>query len=415
MKRIESHLCLLFFILFILPSVASFSQGTFMTISGVLKDARSGERIFYANIMVPGTSIGTVSNSDGEFTLKIPHSVNAEYFEVSHITYATSKFKISDALGKGNVFNLEMQPVQLKEIPIMTANADEIVATAFKSIKKNYSDTPNLLTAFYREYVMQRRDYLSISEAVIEIYKAPYTGFQSDQVRLFKSRKASNVKKADTLLVQLQGGPKVMMLLDVVRNPDMSIAMDYLDNYNYEINSVVNIDNKLNWVITFSPFLAYDVPLYYGKLYIAQDSYAITRVEFSMDLSDMEKASKMFVTKKPTSLNFTPTSTSYLVTYKEQNGKYYLSYERIDLKFKCDWKKKLFKNNYTLMSEMAVTERNDENIEKFEGDETFRSTMIFSEKVEDFLDVDFWGERNIIEPEESIENAIKKLTKAIGR
>jgi hypothetical protein len=41
--------------------------------------------------------------------------------------------------------------------------------------------------------------------------------------------------------------------------------------------------------------------------------------------------------------------------------------------------------------------------------------MVFSEKVEDFIDVNFWGEHNIIEPEESIENAIKKLTKSMQK
>ncbi len=110
-----------------------------------------------------------------------------------------------------------------------------------------------------------------------------------------------------------------------------------------------------------------------------------------------------------------PTSTSYLVTYKEQNGKYYLNYVRVDLKFRCDWKKRLFKNNYTLMSEVAITDRREDNIVKFENEEIFKSNMVFAEKVQDFTDVDFWGENNIIEPENSIENAIKKLSKSMKK
>jgi len=50
--------------------------------------------------------------------------------------------------------------------------------------------------------------------------------------------------------------------------------------------------------------------------------------------SDEEKASGFFVKKKPAGLVFMPTSTGYLVTYKEQNGKFYLDYVRIDLKFR---------------------------------------------------------------------------------
>jgi len=404
-------------ILFLLFAIAgaTLAQNTFVTVNGLLKDAKTGEKITYAAITVPKTGIGTVSNSDGEFTLKVNTSLNAEYFEVSHLSYTTAKYKISEAVGKENTFYLEIQPVQLKEIPVVPKDARGIVEMAFNSIRKNYSEVPNMMTGFYREYIMQRRDYLSISEAVIDIYKAPYTGMQDDQVKIFKGRKASNVKKADTLMVQLQGGPKVLMLLDIVKNPDLSIAMDNLDNYEFVFGSVVNIDDQQNWVVSFSPGLEATGPLYFGKLYISQDKMAITRAEFSLDLRDEAQASGAFVRKKPAGLIFMPTSTSYLITYKKQKGKYYLSYVRVDLKFKCDWTKRLFKNTYALMSEAAITGRSEDHIVKFGNQETFKSTMVFAEKVEDFTDVDFWGEHNIIEPEESIENAIKKLSKSMGK
>jgi hypothetical protein len=352
-----------------------------------------------------------VSNSEGEFILKVNTSLNAEYFEVSHLSYSTTKFRISEATGKEKIFLLESQPIQLKELSVLPADARGIVEMALDKIKKNYSEAPNMMTGFYRESIRQRRDYLSISEAVIDIWKAPYTTRQDDQVRIFKGRKGANVKKADTIMVQLQGGPNVLMLIDIVKHTDLSIALDNLDNYRFEFESVVNIDNKLNWIINFAPNVIKEEPLYFGKLYISQDNMAITRAEFSLDLRDEDKASHVFIQKKPLGVHFMPTSTSYLVTYKEQNGKYYLSYVRVDLKFRCDWKKRLFKNSYTLMSEMAITDRKAENIVKFANQEVFKSNMIFEEKVQDFTDTNFWGENNIIEPDNSIENAIKKLAK----
>jgi hypothetical protein len=216
-------------------------------------------------------------------------------------------------------------------------------------------------------------------------------------------------------MVQLQGGPNVSMLLDIIKNTDLSIALDNLDNYQFEFGSMVNIDDELNWVITFSPNIVREEPLYFGKLYISQDNMAVTRAEFSLDLSDEAKASSVFVQKKPIGLLFMPTSTSYLVTYKEQNGKYYLNYVRVDLKFLCDWKRRLFKNYYTVMSEVAITDRHEDNIVKFANQEVFKSNMIFAEKVQDLTDVDFWGEYNIIEPENSIENAIKKISKSMRK
>jgi hypothetical protein len=389
------------------------AQNSVITISGQLKDSKSGDKITHATITVPGSNIGTVSNSEGEFTLKIPASQNAQFFEVSHLSYTTSKIMISEAAGKDKTYLMDLQPIQLRELAVVPADARSVVNMAMQRIRENYSEVPNMMTGFYRESIRQRRDYLSISEAVVDIRKAPYISYQDDQVKIFKGRKSTNVKKADTLMVQLQGGPNVAMLLDIVKNTDLSIALDSLDNYTFEFGSVVTIDNELNWVINFKPNVVKDAPLYNGKLYISQEKMAITRAEFSLDLEDEDKATSLFVRKKPMGLRFSPTSTSYLVTYKEQNGKYYLSYVRVDLKFRCDWKRRLFRNHYTVMSELAITDRREDNIVKFVNQEIFRTNMVFEEKVQAFADPDFWGDNNIIEPENSIENAIKKLSKGV--
>ena len=411
MKTLKKNLTWFGLFIFLLGGHGlSQAQNNAITITGILKDAKTGDKISYATISVPNTNIGTVSNSEGEFILKVNPSLKAEYFQVSHLSYATTQFKINEANEKEKTYYLDSQPITLKELAI-PADPRSVVEMALAGIRQNYSEKAAMMTGFYRESIRQRRDYLSISEAVVDIYKAPYTNRQDDQVKIFKGRKGSNVKKADTVMVQLQGGPNVTMLLDIVKNTDLSIALDNLDNYQFEFGSVATIDNKLHWVIDFSPNAIKDDPLYYGKLYINQDNMAITRAEFSLDLNDTDKAASVFVQKKPFGLVFMPTSTSYLVTYKEQNGKYYLNYVRVDLKFKCDWKRKLFKNNYYVMSELAITDRVEENVAKFASQEVFKQNMVFEEKVQNFTDADFWGDNNIIEPESAIENAIKKISR----
>jgi len=411
MKTLKKNLTWFGLFIFLLGGHGlSQAQNNAITITGILKDAKTGDKISYATISVPNTNIGTVSNSEGEFILKVNPSLKAEYFQVSHLSYATTQFKINEANEKEKTYYLDSQPITLKELAI-PADPRSVVEMALAGIRQNYSEKAAMMTGFYRESIRQRRDYLSISEAVVDIYKAPYTNRQDDQVKIFKGRKGSNVKKADTVMVQLQGGPNVTMLLDIVKNTDLSIALDNLDNYQFEFGSVATIDNKLHWVINFSPNAIKDDPLYYGKLYINQDNMAITRAEFSLDLNDTDKAASVFVQKKPFGLVFMPTSTSYLVTYKEQNGKYYLNYVRVDLKFKCDWKRRLFKNNYYVMSELAITDRVEENVAKFASQEVFKQNMVFEEKVQNFTDADFWGDNNIIEPESAIENAIKKISR----
>jgi hypothetical protein len=391
------------------------SSDSYVSISGIVKDAKSHEPIVFANVSVTGSDVGTVTNSEGEFTLKISKSLNAKTFEISHLSYINTKFNIDEYIGTDKTFYLEQHAFLLKEISVIPDDPRTIVMMALNNVPKNFSEKPNMMKGFYRETIRQRKDYLSISEAIVDIYKAPYKGFQNDQVKIFKGRNGANVRKADTLMVQLQGGPNVALLLDIVKNSDLSIALDNLDNYVFDLTSYVYIDNKLNYVISFKPNTIKPEPLYNGKLYIEQESLAITMAEFSLDLADEAKASSFFVQKKPAGLLFIPTTTSYLVTYNEVNGKYNLGYVRIELKFKCDWKRKWFKNNYTIVSELAITDRQEDKMTRFANQDQFKSTMIFADKIQAFAQADYWEGYNIIEPEQSIQNAIKKFTKGLKK
>jgi len=141
------------FIIFMSGYGSTYAQNgsdSYVTINGILKDAKTNEKIIYATISVPGTGVGTVSNSDGEFILKVSKSSNVDFFEVSHLSYATKKFEISESLDKEKTFYLEPQAIMLKEISIIPNDARGIVEMALKNIKKNYSDVPNMMTGFYR-------------------------------------------------------------------------------------------------------------------------------------------------------------------------------------------------------------------------------------------------------------------------
>ncbi len=412
MKNIKQLFAASFFFLLIVPVVVNAQQNdTLHIITGIIKDAVTRDRIANAAISVPGTQIGTVSNSEGEFIIKIPKSYKEDYFEISHISYKKQWFSISKSSGKRIKIKLHPESLKLNEITVFPKDARKLVELAFRNVRKNYGSKPNNMIGFYRESIKQRRHYISISEAVVDIYKASYSNFRSDQVGIYKGRKGLNVKKADTLMVQLQGGPKVILWLDVAKNPNLGVDLIDFDKYNFSFESFVKIDDEVNYIINFEPSGFIDEIGFFGKIYIEQNSYAISRMEFRMDLSDRDRAAQLFIKKKPMGIVFYPLSTNYLVTYKKQDEQFYLNYIRIELKFKSDWRRKLFKNRYTIVSELAITDRKEVDVEKIPRKNRFRSSMIMSEELKSFEDRDFWGDYNIIEPEESIEKAIKRIMK----
>ncbi len=63
------------------------------------------------------------------------------------------------------------------------------------------------------------------------------------------------------------------------------------------------------------------------------------------------------------------------------------------------------------MSEIAITDRSYEGIEKFTNKERFKSSDIMNEMVYIFFDQGFWDGYNVIEPDQSIESAIRKLNR----
>jgi len=417
MKSIPICRFLFVAILFFALSFEGISQAgsaSFYTISGIVKDAGNKRPVAFASVFLPGTHIGTVANLNGFFTLKVQKDLDATDFSISHLGYHISRFPIKDFEGKTSDFSLNPYSIQLQEILVRPLDPRELVAGALNRIEENYPTDSYHLTGFYREAIRQRRDYISISEAIVDVYHSSYTSRASrDRVRIIRGRKSGDVKDADTLLLKLQGGPSVAIMLDVMKNPGIVISKEMIDFYNYEFIDMVKIDEKTHYVVGFEPAVILPFPLYIGRFYISAEDLAIALVEFSIDLSDRDKATENFIRKKPASLRFATNNTSYMVSYKKIDGKYHLNYLRGELEFFADYRRRIFRTRYNVMFEMAITERTTQDVERFPLRESFSRRNILSDMVPVYFEDDFWGEYNYIEPEESIESAIEKLNRRV--
>jgi hypothetical protein len=391
-------------------------QQNLVTIKGKVIDAESRAPLVFATVAVKESNVAIVTNIDGEFTLKIGDLMTSKTLEISFLGYKNKSIPISDLKENGskNVIALETAPIPIKEIIVKPIDPAGIVEKAISNISKNYESVPNLMTAFYRETIRKNRTYVSIGEAAVEIFKAPYNNdMRFDGVRIYKGRKGSDVQKMDTVLFKLQGGPVTALELDIVKNSETVLTRDAMQNYNYRLTGVIEIDNKPHYVIDFIQKPSVETPLFMGSLYIEMDSYAITEAEFGFNLSNKEAAQSIFIRKKPLGMKVTPVIATYRTKYREQGGKWHFEYSRAEVKFKVDWKKRLFNTYYTTMSEIAVTDRTDQEVIKFAGKDKIKYTDVFSDKVGAFTDKEFWGDYNVIEPDQSIESAIRRLSRKL--
>ncbi len=391
-------------------------QQTFKTIKGKVVDAEKGTPLVFATVAVKESNVAIVTNIDGEFTLKIGETGTSQNLEVSFLGFKNKIIPISDLRENGykNVISLDAAPIPIKEIIVKPVDPVDIMENTIRQTEKNYESVPNLMTAFYRETIRKNRTYVSIGEAVVEIFKAPYNNdVRYDGAKIYKGRKSSDVEKMDTILFKLQGGPVNVIQLDIIKNSEYILTKEAMNNYDYSIGGVIEIDGKPHYVIDFIQKPSVELPLFMGSLYIEMDSYAVTEAEFGFNLSDKEAATSIFIRKKPLGMEVTPEVVTYRTKYREQNGKWYFAYSRAEVKFKLNWKKKLFNTYYTTMSEIAITDRTDQEVIKFASKDKIRTTDVFSEKVNDFSDPQYWGEYNVIEPDQSIETAIRKLNRKL--
>jgi hypothetical protein len=393
-------------------AVAQDGDGYF-TISGVVKDARSKKEVEYVNVSAVGTSIGTVTNADGEFTLKLSEGTSVKEVELSCIGYYNARITVTGQEMRDQTYTIIPEAFHLSEIEIFSwKNPRDLIKAALDKMPVNYPMQPNLLTGFYRETIQKRRKYINISEAVLQIYKGAYTtDVAGDRVRVLKGRKLVSPKLSDTLSVRLLGGPNMATYVDIVKNPDILLDPEMLQYFSYKMGETTSINGQLQFVVHFAPQVSLPWPLYTGTFYIDRETLAFTRAEFSMDMRDRLKVIDLILKEKPAGLRFTPEEVSYIVTYKQRDGKTYLNYIYNRIRFKCDWKRRLLATNYTVVGETVITDNSAENVAKIPSREAFSMRQSLSQEVSAYFDDDFWGKYNIIEPTESLESAVTRLMK----
>jgi|APHig6443717817_1056837.scaffolds.fasta_scaffold15107_1 TonB-linked SusC/RagA family outer membrane protein len=112
---------LFLFVCLIMPHAWA-SQQTKKTITGIVSDAESGEKLPGATIMEKGTSNGTITDIDGKFSLTVKDDCTIE------ISYVSYKSQVLPTAGKQN-FNILLQPD--------VVGMDDVIVIGYGTIKKS--------------------------------------------------------------------------------------------------------------------------------------------------------------------------------------------------------------------------------------------------------------------------------------
>lgn len=247
----------------LMPSMAR-AQGDSLLlryqVRGSVRDAKSGHRLQYVSVSIPGKRYSTVTNSDGEFVLRTNEPPKEVL--VSHVGY-NSRRAVVTTDGKPLNIRLEPNTIQLKEVLVMAEDPMLILTTALDKVKDNYITTPEMYRCFYRETAQKRSKYIYIAEAVTDLYKTAYTHRDiGDRVSVVKDRRLLSPKSSDTLSVKVLGGPTFAVSLDLVKNREFLLNSMELELYSMKMGSPTVIDDRMQYVIELEPGVSIDRPLY---------------------------------------------------------------------------------------------------------------------------------------------------------
>lgn len=399
-------------LLFLFPLVEA--KGEDIVVSGVVKNKSTRKRLSSVSLTVPGSNIGTVTNVDGTFSLKIPDSLAVNGIKAEQVGYRGAFIPgkiVASGISKPVTIWLEPSVVMLGELLVYGAEPRALMENAIRKIPDNYSPRRNMFSAFYRETIRKGNRYIGISEAIVNVLKTPYNLRRpyGDRAAIEKGRKLISQRSNDTLSVKVMGGPAIPVFLDIVKNEDFLFSLKELNYYDFKMEPMTTLDDRQQFVVSFHPIAVVGYPLYKGRVYIDAETCSFTKAEFALDISDKEKATSYILRKKPRGLRFKPQGVEFTVTYKYQEGISYLNYISATTRFKCDWKRRLFSAGYTVYSEIVMVDREDNASGAISRKDAFGRNDIFDNLVDNFDDKDFWKDYNIIEPTESLEKAVVKL------
>jgi hypothetical protein len=387
---------------------------SYRLIRGLVIDSKTRRPLPYSTIFLVNKSTGTISNIGGRFELKVATAETDDTLGVSYIGYKLYKMPVSALDTSLTIVRLSSRRVQIREIIVKPLDPIYILTKAIEAIPSNFDKKPAIFTAFFRESTRQDNVNISLSEAVINIFKEPYTSMRDDQIKIFKGRKGGNTGEKEFVDFVVQGGLFNTLQLDIVKNLPTFLDADYFALYEYQIEKIITHFDRPTYVIDFDQREGVKYPCFKGRVYIDVATLAIVGASFELSEKGMNYATGIYVKKTPKRLGVKPISAKYEVFYRSYHGKWNLSNARSDVMIRVRRKKNKqqdkFNSDFESTSEFVITNKDTANIARFKFAEISKPKDVLVEQIGE-TDQEFWGSENVIKPDEPIEKTILRLVR----
>lgn len=253
-----------------------------------------------------------------------------------------------------------------------------------------------------------------MTEAVFKIYKSAYKPNPApDQVKLLKMRRIISQQEKDTIIARMKSGINASLSLDLIKElPDFLLTDEKIESYMYASSDIAVIDDRLAHVIYFEQKGNINSALYRGELYIDTETTHCSAPISKSTPNTLNRLPRCWWRKESQPKDHSPKSDLYRNIQTLQRPILHQPCPRRPL-FRIKKRKQLF-GTFPLHTwfEMVTCKIDTNRVSRFARSEALPTRTIFAETRFTY-DEKFWGNFNMIPPEEKLNDAIGKISSKI--
>ena len=228
----------------LIPAIAS-SQ--VIVASGIVRD-ENNQPLVNCHITVKNTNLGTVTNAQGQFKLKIPEGSCETNLLVSYVGYHTQSVKLNCRHSSDIAVRLKDKIHQLQEIIVNALSPSQIVIEAIGNLEKNHQVDSVIYTMFSR--ITETKDSLPVlmEELVFDLFQEKRTKptFYIEKIRVKGFNKLGKNRLMDNRLIDIHVIESHIML----RYLPSFLKKSKMKRYNYQLIDEVIQDEGQYYVIS---------------------------------------------------------------------------------------------------------------------------------------------------------------------
>ncbi|MBX2871430.1 MAG: thioredoxin family protein [Saprospiraceae bacterium] len=325
---------LIAFLLMCSLQVCYSSAQTYIDISGKVIDAVDGTPLAFAHVTILNGSVGTTTNTDGFFRLRLPDWFKNDSLKISYLGYQSKRLSVISLSKAENLISLSPEGINLQEIVVRPDSLDavQIVEAMREQLRKNYPQKPKNITGFFRETInlsTKVKQEILYAEGVLEFYKTAYRGKPDihDAVRVVKGYRKPLLHgyryRKDTLsLPSISQGSHLGIMVDIAKAPPDFLGPRFWKRYQYQHLGYTNLDTFNLHIISFKPLANQKKGGLEGKLYIDAKSLALVKASFIMTKQALNEYNEYHTKEKELPINLI--SRKLEVNYSNHDGSWYL-------------------------------------------------------------------------------------------